>query len=290
MEFRIARAACEGTSHRATGVVCQDKTAEKILPCYSVIALADGAGSCEYSHLGAQCVVDYVVQSLSKNAARWLNPACDDAVLATELVQGCKAALGALNYPLETLSSTLLFALAEVDGRYLCGQIGDGYTFLADETSASVLLFPENGQYANETYFVTMENAVEHCRFTRGHLQAGECIILASDGASEALYNGYTSACAPALSKIAQWANEYNMPQVSQALSQNLNEVIRQHTEDDMSIALLAAYSTDDFAFYPLADEVWPATEVRQADAQPQEEPDEYLVPDTECKEWADEL
>lgn len=281
MEFRIARAACEGTSHRATGIVCQDKTAEKMLPCYSAIALADGAGSCEHSHLGAQCVVDYVVQSLGKNAARWLNPACDDAALAAELVQGCQAALGALDHPLQALSSTLLFALAEVDGRYLCGQIGDGYTFLADEMGAAVLLFPENGQYANETYFVTMEQAAAHCRFTRGSLRAGECIILASDGASEALYNGYTSACAPALSTIAQWANEYDMPQVSQALWQNLNEGIRQSTQDDMSIALLAAYGTDDFAPYLLS------AKGGQLDALPQQEPLEYFAQD---KQWDSEM
>src|SRR5208282_5579565 len=61
--------------------------------------------------------------------------------------------------------------------------IGDGFAIHQGAAGDSVLSRPENGEYADETYFVADENWQDHLRLTRlPALRAGCVIGLMSDG------------------------------------------------------------------------------------------------------------
>ena len=64
IRFKTASAFVLGRSHEKRDIVCQDKTFELVEKNYFSISLADGAGSCEYSHLGAYFITKEILLSL----------------------------------------------------------------------------------------------------------------------------------------------------------------------------------------------------------------------------------
>src|SRR5208283_4372679 len=63
--------------------------------------------------------------------------------------------------------------------------IGDGFAIAQGAAGDSVLSPPENGEYADETYFVTDENWKDHLRLTPiSEINRGCLIGLMSDGTS----------------------------------------------------------------------------------------------------------
>lgn len=86
----IADAVC-GASHRICGAPCQDRYAIYTINQVSCVALCDGAGSKEMSHLGAQAAANAVARRLVEDFS--------------ELVGAPKAALSDL------IASTALNAL-----------------------------------------------------------------------------------------------------------------------------------------------------------------------------------
>jgi serine/threonine protein phosphatase PrpC len=160
----------------------------------------------------------------------------------------------------------LLLCGARENGEYVFGHIGDGCGFLYDGTDSRLISQPENGSNPGETFFVTGQDALSHLRMTTGTLRPGEAIALCSDGASASLYNYTTMQPAPAVARLCQWLVENPPELVSQALKENLDEVLRGHSHDDMSVALLLCCQQEN-----------------AADSQ-QEEPDPWDPEDTD--EW----
>ena len=59
------------------------------------------------------------------------------------------------------------------------------YIFAPDE----VLSYPENGMYANETYFFSGPHAAEHLRVRKGFDSGATAVLLTSDGCGDSLYD-----------------------------------------------------------------------------------------------------
>lgn len=130
-------------------------------------------------------------------------------------------------------------AIAE-DGRYISGHIGDGVQILV-EPNGEMRTFspPENGEYENETWFITGDDAVEHLRIQKGTLQAGSTLLMMSDGTAKSLYQTSTGEPAPACRTIARWLKEKEEDEVSFLLEKNMNEVFWSRTSDDMSLIVI---------------------------------------------------
>lgn len=237
MEYQVACAACRGTYHIQKELPCQDVTEGRKWANYAAIALADGAGSCEFSQEGARSVVQTVLSTLENNASAWLE--VSSAGVEEAMIAACLDELEQSPYEIEKQASTLLFCMANADGDFLCGHLGDGYLFLVRDGQSEILSLPENGENLNETVFVTTPHAAQHLRLQRGKLQSGDAVILCSDGSGEALYAREEQRCAPALAKMAGWLAEYTEEEVMEALEHNLDQVFRNSSFDDMSIAVL---------------------------------------------------
>lgn len=239
MEYRVGRAVCTGRAHLLAGLPCQDQ----IALCRSgeggvCAALADGAGSRAKSDLGAACVTQCAAQLLCRRFdTLW---AMEDRALAETLTASCTRALRRQALPASELASTLLFFAGHADGRYLAGHLGDGVLIWVQNGKSRVLSPPENGDYPNETFFITVGSAAEHLRLYRGRLEAPGALLMMSDGMAESLYQKSTGTPAPACASIARWLREGGEETASQALESNMRQIFSRHSGDDLSLAAVA--------------------------------------------------
>lgn len=171
--WKVVHARTVGTAHLASGLPCQDATNWRLLPSGMLaIALADGAGSAILAETGANLAVAQALGWL-ENASANQTPADSEAWGAAiqEAFHAARSALlaeaEAAEQALGAYATTLICLVAARDGLVI-GQVGDGAvvarTPLGD---LFTLTQPQRGEYANETLFLTMPEALE-----RGFFQA----------------------------------------------------------------------------------------------------------------------
>jgi len=185
--WQVVHARAIGTSHINSGMPCQDAAGWRRLPSgFLAIALADGAGSAPQAETGAKLAVAMSLAALENIPANGNTFSAD--TWAGHIRTAFESARAALED--EALSSgasfrnyatTLICVIAGRDGLVI-GQVGDGAvvarTPLGD---LFTLTEPQRGEYANETIFLTMPDALD-----RGNFQAIELdlagLAVMSDG------------------------------------------------------------------------------------------------------------
>lgn len=154
-----------GTSHEANGTPCQDACHvvrrkigdEDVL----LMAVADGAGSASHSQIGSSETVQHVLKLLTQAEL-------DLAAINPEQVRAwCQTVLEHLNTVAEReavaigeLACTLLLAIVWKGGAVF-GQIGDGAWVLEKGGEMMVATWPETGEFANITVFLTTRDALD---------------------------------------------------------------------------------------------------------------------------------
>lgn len=163
-EWRYISASELGTAHISTGQPCQDHRVVKVIPNgrderLLLVVTSDGAGSAAHSEEGSALVC--------KQALHWLEwrlSAGDDFLkpedgltlihdLQTQLEN--YAAEEERGYAVRDLACTInVAALTPIQAWFL--QVGDGATIIqGQDRPLEVVFWPDNGEYANHTYFVT---------------------------------------------------------------------------------------------------------------------------------------
>lgn len=232
----------------------------------AIIALADGAGSCSHSQLGAEIITSEVgkiifgkgdqdVVDLDKldegevkddNFERFF----DDRVLACthlhqRLIFHLTEKANSLGVAVKELASTLLFVVLKEKTKgsfeYLAGHIGDGVIVQCRNNQTQVFSHPEQGEFLNTTFFVTSKEALTHFRLYRGVLNSNEGFMLFSDGVADTLYHKRTKTPAPACANMFKWLDQYRQDQVKKGIRDNLEKVFREESPvgDDCSLAIL---------------------------------------------------
>lgn len=166
-QWKTASVSQRGTSHVKTGQPCQD--AYRVAEAggiWLVGAIADGAGSAKWAHVGAQTAaaraVDAVAEALDNGSAPETEEAWEEL-----LARAFRAARQALEHeaqsrevPLADLATTLVLFVCG-GGMLAAGQVGDGAVVVEmADGSFETCLVPEKGEYANQTRFLTGENAL----------------------------------------------------------------------------------------------------------------------------------
>ena len=120
---------------------------------------------------------------------------------------------------LHDFSCTLLGCVATRRGGCFF-HIGDGFAIQQDAAGGSVLSRPENGEYADETYFVTDENWRDHLRLTPLPAPEPGCVIgLMSDGTAPfAVNRARDGFFRPFIDPIAAFLREATAPNGNEAL------------------------------------------------------------------------
>ena len=165
--WQVVGASVQGTSHADAGSSCQDAHLWRVLPGGELIlVIADGAGSAAHAAEGAQEAVRTACEALA--AGLWCLPPRAGEAGWRELMAGAYrqahdrlACLARKERRTQREYATTL-TCALVTGPWLItAQLGDG--FVVAETAEGELFLaahPQRGEYANEAYFLTMDNAL----------------------------------------------------------------------------------------------------------------------------------
>ncbi len=235
----LIAARVRGRSHAHNGTHCDDDYRIDYHPRTGLhfIAVADGAGSAEFSRYGSQLAVNAaastVWQLLDDNAQDFFRLPDYDAdnqkrVLSSLIRHAAyqayvaqTEAAKAENIPLKSLACTLLIALAlpRADGTWLVAAywVGDGAAAVWQPENQQLMLLGESdgGAYSGETVFLSAhevsDNLAHRIRCWAG--QQPPALILMTDGVSDPKFETDAN-----LAKSEKWAALWQEPKFQAVL------------------------------------------------------------------------
>jgi serine/threonine protein phosphatase PrpC len=246
--WRVVGAAATGVAHQRHGLPCQDFQDHRLIPVGSrqalLIALADGAGSAEHADLGARLAVLSALDALECGLSDGESAPLDFERIVRQAFEAARQALVDLaeqeNLAVRSLATTLTCAIA-ADGFLTVGQVGDGSVVV--KTAQGELLAvtqPQRGEYANETYFLSQEDALEHLQVHIMHLPVQALAVL-SDGLMRlALQLPANQPHEPFFKPLFSFAATSVLPEAAseQLVAFLSSERVSARTDDDKSIVL----------------------------------------------------
>jgi hypothetical protein len=149
-----------GTSHIRTGLRCQDASKCELKSGGTVLSvvLSDGAGSAAFGGEGASLVCRTITEHVRRHFEKQTGFPTDDTVWSW--IDECRdrIVLAASHRAIDPrqFSSTLIGALIGNEETVIF-HIGDGAVALRMDGAWSIPSWPESGEYASTTYFVTDE-------------------------------------------------------------------------------------------------------------------------------------
>ncbi len=190
MNWRVVHARAIGTSHAAAALPCQDRERCDVVPDRDgtevvIGIISDGAGSAAQAERGAELVCDCLFEQ-ARSAIAGVNDLDElgDDIIRTWFVL-VREALVQLAREEDRLpgdfNATALLAIVGVQ-QSICAQVGDGAIVvrMREEDPFRVALWPESGEYSNETTFVTTPFLAEKLE-----IQRFDCVndlVMFSDG------------------------------------------------------------------------------------------------------------
>lgn len=251
--WHVVGAAVQGVSHARLNLPCQDAQGYRLLPDGTLlVAVADGAGSARFSEQGADCAIEAALRSLSaafegndpEDGADWerrLRGAFGDA-------RGAVVSLAALSEDAETTprdyAATLTCVVASA-GRLAVGQVGDGAVIVVDgEGSLFAATRLQRGEYANETHFISEEDALEQMAVEVLEMNVAALAVMSDGLIRLALKMPAQQPHAPFFQPLFRFASSVQADseaeqQASQQLAEFLtSERVNARTDDDKSLVL----------------------------------------------------
>lgn len=178
--WKIAGASVQGPSHKAKNQPCQDHFSYKINKNKLVACVSDGAGSSNKSKIGAKVICETICSLLiNSNKQNIVNSVHNAIEVARE-----KLILHRTNK--EKSKNNLIDYSATVVGCFFDGkdgfifQIGDGAIITILKTEEKRISKPQNGDFANETFFYTMNEWKKLLKIQK--ISNLDSVILMSDG------------------------------------------------------------------------------------------------------------
>lgn len=158
--WRVFGASVTGKSHLDKAIPCQDAHAHVQVGGSLVAVVCDGAGSARHSELGAQFVASTLAQALAQQLRQGASiEALHDGALAGAMAQ-VRGELEALadnhGAVLDDYATTVVgVVMGPSVGVFF--HLGDGVGVAQLDDGGEVISQPANGEYANETYFISGE-------------------------------------------------------------------------------------------------------------------------------------
>ncbi len=213
-----------------------------------VAVVCDGAGSVQAGHTGATFVTQRLAQRLAvANAVDYDTNPERLALLLRSSIEAVRAELASLaesqQLTLQDYACTVVGCIATRCGGCFF-HIGDGFAIQHHPAGHSVLSRPENGEYADETYFVTDANWQDHLRLTPLSVpERGSLLGLMSDGTAPFAVNRERSGFfRPFIDPITAFLRQASVPAGNAAL-ENLLQSPRasEISADDKTLILAIA-------------------------------------------------
>ncbi len=251
MTWRSVDGYAVGTSHLESNVPCQDRCEAGVVAegRVAVAVLADGAGSAAHAERGAEVACAALMDAIANAVAG----ALDLATIGDHTVRSWLADVRARiageaarhDHDVREYAATLLACVAS-DNHTICLQLGDGGIVVRAPGEAFVVaIWPENGEYANQTYFVTDDDALERLAIARfGRV---DDVVVFSDGISRlALDHATRTAFAPFFEPLTRTVrhSDRSRAQLCADLDSYLaSDAINARTDDDKALAIATRLS-----------------------------------------------
>lgn len=250
MKWKVFLASATGKYHLASNIPCQDSGHYAVIEDVLIAAVCDGAGSASEGHLGSDFFVRKITELISDSvrsgqfASKRQSGYRDYLV---EMIQRARSQLSEIacsrQLDLRDFACTLVGCISSQHGGCFF-HIGDGFAVHLMNTGESVLSQPENGEYADETYFVTDDDWKDHLRVTPICAINRGCLIgLMSDGTSPFAINRMrTGFYRPFIDPVVSFLSNASEHNGNQALKNVLeNEKTFAITADDKTLLLALA-------------------------------------------------
>jgi hypothetical protein len=178
----------QGPSHIADGTVCQDRNSVCVFRDHEsstlVACVADGAGSAKFSDVGSMIACESIIRSAAAyfdSHGQFDGLSRDDAIRwCEEAREQIRAAADERDCECRELATTLCAAIAAPESLTFF-QIGDGAIIVRRGGVYGVVFWPQSGEYANTTNFLTADDFQQWLAFSAA---SGGCsdIALLTDG------------------------------------------------------------------------------------------------------------
>ena len=250
MRWKVFFASAAGKHHLDGNVPCQDSGHHVAIEDVFVGVVCDGAGSASEGHLGSNFFARKVTELISESIAsgQFANDTQSDYrdYLLT-IIQRARSQLNEIalsrQLALRDFACTLVGCITSKDGGCFF-HIGDGFAICVADSGESVLSPPENGEYADQTYFVTDDRWQDHLRVTLiPEFNRGSLIGLMSDGTAPFAVNRLrTGFYRPFIDPVVTFLSNATEHGGNQALQNVLeNEKTFAITADDKTLLLALA-------------------------------------------------
>jgi len=266
-DWKIASSYIIGQGHISKNIPCQDrtfklvdkkilkkvvkkkifknrkaiKTTIKVLDnqnSFYGLSLADGAGSCKHSDIGAELMTKKILYYIKENFYSLFNDEDIRMTLINYIEDELKKRT-TTSISFKDLSSTLLF-VAIKNNKFIIGHIGDGVIGMIDnKNNLKTISKPDNGEFSNSTFFTTSVRYKERLRILKGTLKNANGFILMSDGSEDSLYDKKKEILSDTNKIIINWLEDNSEKKVEKALYNNLAKIISKQTNDDCSIGIM---------------------------------------------------
>lgn len=242
MAWKVYAASVCGASHLEKGLPCQDAFHWIRTPSQLLAAVCDGAGSARYSALGARQVSHQLLTRLAQEP--FLTDFPEEAIteLVVDVLNDIRQALARdaqeKQAQLTDFACTLVAVCVFAQHGWLI-HLGDGVAAVSTAQGESRVSLPENGEYVNQTWFITSPDWREHLRITplSGSITQ---ITLMSDGVQPfAMNKGSTQLFAPFIDPVVRYLREVPEEQGTEALRHTLSDPrIDAITGDDKTLLI----------------------------------------------------
>ena len=253
MTWRYAAASVIGTSHEKVGQPCQDRFAcSTRLPGWFIAVVSDGAGSAAHSDIGAETAsataLHYIEHAVETGNGKECVSVVRRAISAAR--ESVVARADELSIPPRELACTLLIAvLGPSSGA--AAQIGDGLIAIRADTDGWTWVFwPQRGEYANVTRFLTEDDALSALEISPLGPEVFECAVMTDGLESLALHYATRAAHSPffegMLLPLRAASGTGENSQLSERLQNFLySPRIRDRVDDDLTLAIACRVGTD---------------------------------------------
>lgn len=240
--WKFSGTAVQGRRHAKNNTPCQDKIFSLSKNGINAIALADGAGSSELSHYGAEVAVKTICEKLCNEFDAMINNP-DAAAVKRDILDAINLQLNLLAEDLDCkprdLASTLLAAASDDKSLFLV-HLGDGIIGCSKRGEMAAVSYPDNGEYKNETVFTTSRDALVRMKLLKGNVSGISGVALMSDGTEDSFFNRKENRFLDILEEIKQKSVMYTEEDTNRELHNLFNDTVKQATRDDCSLIVMS--------------------------------------------------